>query len=202
MFVLVLIGDADVSGAQMRTVGINISLEPDSSTLSIGDTTVFRTTMTSSMPDSMKVHVGWIPYGPAVERGMTYRVVKLEEDGTRRRIPLRRFVDCCGSRGQKPIVIILEKKHPRLFLCEAWIGKWNDGRTYLFLSADSGYQVEPPCKLAIRAQQHARISHYFPELKYFTRELEMAEPYWVGDIESNEVILDIDDTGENRVLSN
>jgi len=202
IFILLVIvcGAVDNSSAQKYTTGIDLSLSLDNPVLKPGAKVTLVTKMTNALPIPLKVQVGWIPRGPSLETAWAYQVILVGEDGNKRELPWTSFIGFCGT-GSTPLVIELNSSKPELFHRQVWIDKWIDGKTYLYFGSDSGYRVDPPCNLMIRARHSIRKANYSSGTLQDTKPNDIQGPYWVGDVESNDVSLRVDNFVEDLPVS-
>jgi hypothetical protein len=147
--------------------------------------------MTSTLTDPVNIHIGWSPRGAVFERGWAYQVFLLKEDGSRHKLKCRPFVGYCGV-GSRPFFLTIARNEPEIFICDSWVDKWNDGNTYLFFGPDNGYRVDPPCTLVISAKHTARDLRPVWKDKIDFEKKEAEASFWYGIIESNEVVLKIE----------
>lgn len=202
IFILLIIigGIVDYSTAQSQSTGIDLSLSLDNPVLKTGAKVTLVAKLTNTTPTPLKVQVGWIPTGPSLETGWAYQVILVGKDGNKRELPWTSFIGYCST-GSTPLVIELKNSKPELFRREVWIDKWIDGKTYLYFGSDSGYRVDPPCNLIIRARHSIREASYSCGLLQNTKPNDGQGPYWIGDVESNDVFLRIENSVEDLPVS-
>jgi hypothetical protein len=203
IFIIILIvsGSTSPSFAQKQTTGVEISLSLDNPVLRVGSKVTLVTKMTNTLPYPIKVQVGWTSDGPSLESGAAYQVFVMEDDGEKRELRRTGFIGYCGT-GAKPMIIELNKSEHELFYREVWLDEWIDGNMYLYFGLDSGFQIEPPCNLEIRAAHEVRESYYFSKMYYDPNPQEIEGSYWVGEIQSNTLNLRVERAVEDQPLSN
>lgn len=200
IFLIIIGGVADDSSAQKYTTGIELALSLDNPVLKTGAKVTLVTKMTNTLPVSLKVQVGWIPCGSSLETAWAYQVTLVEAEGKKRELPWTSFIGYCST-GSMPLVVELNNSKPKVFRREVWIDKWIDGKTYLYFGSDSGFRVDPPCNLIIRARHSIREANYSRGMLQDAKPDDIQGPYWVGDAESNDVFLRIEKFAEDLPVS-
>ena len=201
------VGLGNAAGEGREYLGLTLSADRHS--LSAGDSVTLTTMLSSDNPRPVNVRVGSTSGGVPLRRGGAFQVwYSMHADGPYAPAEAIRHVGYCGT-GARSLYVGVRRGAPVVFDCLATLERLDEDTVRLVLTRPGAsrweveYQLPWPCSVTIQATHSVIHGHREPDTlaarwidRFYEEDAfvvppEPMAPFWIGELKSNHVVMEL-----------